>query len=156
MAITTTFDPTKFRVSIQEMMFEWLTDALGNNVSEITTNTVKDGDLEKMDTPVCEYKVNSPSSRSTGAGALNKEAIFKNVIVTIGFKTRSKNSELELDLLDDILDNYFRSSDPTKGRKALGVAKLRNARLTGSMDNNNKIYYYHRWILNFRVLVEGT
>jgi len=156
MAITTIFDPTKFRVSIQEMIFEWLTDALGDSVSEITTNTIKDEDLEKLDKSICQYKVSSPSSRSTGAGALNREAVFKNVTVTIGFKARSQVEELELDLLDDILLAYMQSPDPTKGRKALGVAGLRSGLLTGPMDNNSKIYYLHRWILSVRVLTQGV
>lgn len=156
MAITTTFDPAKFRVSIQEMIFEWLTDALGDNVFDITTNTTKDGDLEKLPKPICEYKVNSQSSRSTGAGALNREAVFKNVTITIGFKVRSQVEELEVDLLDDILLAYMQSSDSTKGRKALGVAGLRNGLLTGPMDNNSKIYYLHRWILSVRPLTQGV
>lgn len=156
MAITTIFDPAKFRVSIQEMIFEWLTDALGDNVSDITTNTTKDADLEKMDIPICEYKVNSQSSRSTGAGALNREAVFKNITITIGFKARSQVDELQLDLLDDILLAYMQSPDPTKGRKALGVAGLRIGLLTGPMDNSSKTYYLHRWILSARVLTQGV
>ncbi len=156
MAITKTFNPTKFRVSIQEIIFEWLTDALGNSVSSITTNTIKDDDLEKLEKPICQYKVSSPSSRSTGAGALNREAVFKNVTVTIGFKARSQVEELELDLLDDILLAYYQSPDPTKGRKALGGAKLRHGVLTGPIDNNTKTYYLHRWILSVRPLTQGV
>lgn len=160
MAISTPFAPAAFRISIQNMMQEWLVDALGapasdGNVSVITSATIQDDDLEKLDVPTCEYRVNSRSGRSTGAGALDTEAVEKMVTVSIGFKTRSKNSEVMLDVLDDILSYYFQSNDATKGRKALGVAGLRHAVLTGPFDDNTTVYYNHRWVLTFRVIVEG-
>jgi hypothetical protein len=154
MAITKTFDSARLEVSIEEMLFEWLTDAFGDT-AEIFAGTAQDSDLEGMNVPVCEYQANSSSSRSTGAGALALEAVWKNVTVPIGFKTRSQNDELDVKNLGDTLFAYFISLDPTKGRKALGVAGMRVATLEGPLDENTEKYYHKRWILTFRVLAKG-
>lgn len=158
MTITTSFDSARLRYSIENMIFEWLTDALGSAVSKISANTIQNAEVEDLKKPVCQYSVNSPTSGSTGAGALKQEAVFKNVTIQIEFKTNEMNAKGEAALvdLDDTLDNYFRSLTVTKGRKDLGNNGLRRGRLVGPLDNNSKEYYSHRWVLTVRPLAVGT
>lgn len=153
MPITTALNSEKLISSIDNILLEWLTDALGVTAT-ISPIVKQDADIEDMKIPRCEYKTTVPSTSSTGAGALQEEAAWKNVTTEIGFKANSRSDEDEYSVvaLGDVLDNYFRSADSTKGRKALGIAGLRKGKLTGPLDGNTKKYYHRRWFLTFRVL----
>ena len=155
MPITTSLSSAKLISSIDNILLEWLTDALGATAT-IETIVFQDADIESIKLPRCEYKTSVASVSSTGAGALKQEAAWKNVTTEIGFRANSTLHEYSVVALGDVLDNYFRSDDNTKGRKALGVAGLRKAKLSGPLDGNSKKYYHRRWFLTFRVLATNN
>lgn len=161
MPITTTLDPAKVIETIELIIAEWLTDPACFNTGASAIATVhayRKQDDEQKDMKIVDvaYAVDIASIGSTGAGALRKEAVFKDVVVEM--LIRGKKPLLELDVINkgDILDNYFRSQTADEGRQALGGAGLKKAVLSGPIrDDNDKRYFLHRWFLTCRVLVQN-
>jgi len=155
MAISTTLDSEKLLETLQKIIYEWLNTlfTIGTDVQGIYPYILQDQDAESMKNPWCEYIITIPSQGPTGAGALGTEARFRYPNIEIAFRMKRPGTELDLVLLGDKLDNFFRHA--TNGRPALGTAGLRMANLAGPIPDNTIKYYLLRYFLNCRVLVSN-
>ena len=154
MAITTILNSAKLEETLQKILYEWLTDAIGNDVEKITAKVKQDGGAVDMKTPWCEYVITFANNSPTGAGALGREARYENISTEISIRGKEPDgTEYDLMKIDDKLRDYFKSNNNTKGRIALSKSGLRNAILTGPFPANEKNHYVRRWFLTYRVLV---
>ncbi len=160
MGISTAISSSKFIETVEKVIYEWLTDGScfdsdGSLVKQVHAGMLQDAEAANMTKPWCEFIVTVASNSGTGAGALKTEAVFKHINVEIGLRSKRPGEDFELIQLGDILDNYFRSSTATLGRKGLGGAGIRRANLVGPFDDDSKNYYLRRWFLTGRVLVSN-
>ena len=136
--ITTTLDSAKLIESIELILKEWLTSAIDSSDVEIRPYIVQNTEAATMKAPWCEYLTTIANTGTTGGGALGTEARFKFASVEIAYRvSKTAGSELDLVLLGDKVDNYFRQPFPD-GRASLGRAGLKNAVLDGPKANNAK------------------
>lgn len=156
MPITTVLSSSELIITLEKIIYEWLTDTscFGTNTVEVCAGIKQDNEADDMKDPWCETVVSVLSNESTGAGACNTESVFKNVSIEIAFRTKRPADDYDLTVLGDTLDNYFRHA--TKGRPALGAAGIRKANLVGPFPDDNERYYMRRWFLTGRVEVSNA
>jgi len=145
--------------TLEDIIFEWLTDPDCFSEALIKKADVypyirQDSDRNAMNRPWCEYQIVVRSTESTGAGALNTEARFKNIGIEIALCTAKPSKQIDLVILGDILDDFFRNA--THGRPALGQAGFRKAVLTGPNPDHQPKYYQARWFLDGQILVSNA
>ncbi|HEB26844.1 MAG TPA: hypothetical protein ENI05_03565 [Porticoccus sp.] len=160
MAISTTISSSKFIETVEKVIYEWLADEDcfdedSTDLAEISAGIKQDADVQSMSKPWCEYVVNVVRNESTGAGALGTESVFKHISVEIALRSKRPSDEYDLVPIGDTLDDYFRSTTATKGRKGLGAAGIRQANLVGPLSDDTKQYYLRRWFLTGRVRVSN-
>jgi len=158
MPIATAILSSQFIETVEKVIYEWLADPAcfdeaGDDVAEIFAGIKQDADADSMSKPWCEYIVNVTRNESTGAGALGTESVFKHISVEIALRGKRPDDGFVLMQLGDKLDDYYRHA--TKGRPALGTAKIRKANLIGPLNDDSKNYYLRRWFLTGRVRVSN-
>lgn len=159
MTISTAILSSQFIVTLEKVIYEWLTDSDcfgsgSSRLAEVSAGIKQDAEAEGMRNPWCELVVSSPITGKTGAGACNTESSFKHISVEIAFRTKRPGNLYDLTVLGDRLDNYFRNA--TKGRPALGGVGIRMANLSGPFPDDSERYYLRRWFLTGRVRVSNA
>lgn len=159
MGIVTSLNPAKYIETVEQIIFEWLTDTSCFNTGSSATAEVypymkQDTERDDMIDPWVEFMVHVRNTQSTGGGALNREARWRHITVEMLIIAKRPQTQLDLVKLSDTLDAYFRHA--TKGFSALGGAGLKNARLVGPVQDHTQLYYVHKWFLDARFLAANA